>query len=1126
MRLPTSSVTRGVAAVIASAAVVAAMAATIPAQAGPSSPGSPAAVNINKPGAQTSVDRSPNGRYIVRLDVAPVSMYTGGIDGLAPTTKNGVRSAKISTAAVDAYKSFLSTRRAQVLAAVPGVKPFYTYDVAFAGFAATLTYEQAQTLATTDGVAAVTPDQIYTINTSHSPHFLGLDAEGGLWEQLGGPEGAGEGVVIGDLDTGFSPDSGSFAPLEEPAPVPDGWSGTCDPGDATDFGGGRADGSTGTGDQNAAIECQGDVFNNKVIGARWYHAGGDPLPQEFLSPRDLNGHGSHTGSTAGGDHGVDAIVAGADLGKLSGMAPRARLAVYKICWEQVDATAGCAGSDSLAAIDDAISDGVNVINYSIGGSVDSAADPVALAFMGAASAGIFVSASAGNDGTVGSTAHNYPWVTTVAASTMDRAFHVKVTGGDGDSWVGAGIATAVPETAAVWAGNIPAEGHATPDAAKCYPDAIDPDKAKGKIIICDRGFNARVQKSEVVKKAGGVGMILANDFANGDSLVTERHSVPTSHVTYEDGLAIKKYVNNAKKPTLQIDAFEEEVGDGITAPEMASFSSRGPGGVADADLLKPDITAPGVDVIASLAPYDDNYGETYGFESGTSMSSPHIAGIAALMVDLHPDWTPMMIKSALMTSAYQYNNQGKPIERLGEVATPFEYGAGHVNPNPAADSPLVYATGLNDWVQFLCGTELPNGLGEGYPTCDEAGGAIAPSSLNEPSIAVGSVTGFREVQRTVTNVTDHEVTATQMVEEPDGYKLTVTPDELTIPAGGTAEFTVRIEQTTAPLDEWQFGAVHWMVDDAVVRIPVAMKAVSFKASELVVGGGSTGSATDTVLTGTSIDVNIAVQGLAPAQVDEALLKNPDGSGFPTGDPHVNDHVMEGIVDVPDGATIARFELFSDDYVPGTDLDMFVYKKNEAGTLDLVGQSATSIANERFQIEAPAAGEYHIFVDLYSLAPGEQECDVFLHSFVVSPDGGVGDFAVDPDQFHGDVGDQTQVTYSWSGLAGPDDGMINSPSGETMRYLGIADFTSGEDDLGRTIVRVDVTSDSSPTPTETETSPTPTATETGSNSPTPTGTLPGTGAGSSTRTLGIVGLAALVLGGVAVFFARRRLDLRG
>ena len=1078
--------------------------------------------------AQKDVREAPDGKYIVGLSAAPVALYHGGVDGITATASRDGVSLDRTAPAISEYRAYLDDERAAVLETVPGVEPFYEYDWAYAGFAAKMTFEQARALAATPGVAGVFPNEMLKPDTDYSHEFLGLSEPGGLWDQAGGPEGAGEGVVVGIIDTGITPESGSFAPLAEPAPVPPGWAGTCEVGDPTDLGGGFLGDEDTDGTQAAALACDGDVLNNKVIGARYFVAGfGTPNADDFLSPRDVNGHGSHTGSTSGGDYGVEAIIDDASYGDISGMAPRARVAMYKVCWEAVglEASGGCASGDSVAAIDTAVADGVDVINYSISGSLDSANDSVATAFRGAAAAGIFVAASAGNSGAgligISTVAHNYPWVTTVAASTQARVFTADVVTAEGDSWTGSSLSTGVPSSHAIFGGvafvGDPRSG------SLCLPGALDPEQVKGKIVVCWRGTNARVQKSQVVKEAGGIGLVLMNDVGNGASTIVERHSVPTVHVSNADGNVIVEYVGGREynpDAMLELTAWEYKSGLEVTAPAMASFSSRGPALMAQGDILKPDITAPGVDVLASLAPYDPNYGQMYGFLAGTSMSSPHIAGIGAMMKQLHPDWSPMAIKSAIMTGAYQDNNQGEPIQAPDpdggpgalKDADPFNFGAGHVNPQAASATPLVYNSTPTEWVQWMCGTQQ---IPASDPQCLE-GGSIDPSDLNSASIAVNDVTGARDIPRTVTNPTAEEVFATVSIETPPGFDVTVAPEEITVPPGGTATYTVTIEKTDSELDIWKFGSVTWETDGGNVRSALAVKAASFSAAPLIVSDQASGSAIDTVRSGIEATIDVVSWGLDEAQLDTALLTDPTGGGFPADEPEppYPPHIMRADVVVPADAAMARFELFPEDYPVSTDLDLFVYLNGMR-----VGSSAGGTADEKVTLIDPVPGEYHVYVDLWALAPGEEECEAFLHSWAVEANG-TGDFTVTPEEFEGVPGGSQEIVYAWTGLEGPPAARTDVASADVRRYLGIARYLNGEDLLASTMLRVDVGRGDDPTTSPPPTTEPPT-TEPPTTTPVPTTTLPDTGGGDTGLYAGL-GLGALLVGGLLVAMAARRL----
>jgi subtilisin family serine protease len=445
------------------------------------------------------------------------------------------------------------------------------------------------------------------------------------------------------------------------------------------------------------------------------------FPYEFWSPRGAAGHGSHTAGTAAGNYNVNAVVTATTLGNISGMAPRARIAVYKVCWGIEVGIAGCATSDSVAAIDQAVSDGVDVINFSISGSTTSFLDPVEVAFLFAADAGVFVAASAGNNGPGASTvAHISPWLTTVAAGTKNRAYQATATLGNGASYTGVGLGAAVPSSPLILSINAGLSGANATAVRLCFSSEwtggipqLDPAKVAGKIVVCDRGTNDRVDKSRAVQEAGGVGMILTNVTPN--SLNADLHFVPTVHLADTDRAAILAYGATAA-PTASLSAGVQVL---VVAPDVAAFSSRGPALAGAGDMLKPDIMAPGVDILAAHSPIESGY--IFNFLSGTSMSSPHMAGIAALFKQLHPEWSPAMIKSALMTTASQTRNNNTPI-----AGGAFAYGAGQVVPNSANDPGLVYDAGFNDWLAFLCGTGQ---LTASY--CPSI--AIDPSNLNYPS---------------------------------------------------------------------------------------------------------------------------------------------------------------------------------------------------------------------------------------------------------------------------------------------------------------------------------------------------------------------------------------------------------
>jgi hypothetical protein len=433
--------------------------------------------DVGAPG-KASTSKSKSSVYLVRMLEAPVVAYEGGIAGIPATKPAKGQKINPNDPNVQRYATYLDDRHNTVLNAVGGRK-VYDYRYSFNGFAAELTPAQVAKVAAQPGVLSVTQDEIRQLDTSSTPSFLGLDKAGGLWEQTGGIKDAGEGVIIGVVDTGIWPENASFSDRDTNGnlifrQIP-GWHGKCVPGE----------------------EFNASHCNQKLIGAQFFVQGFGAdrlLPEEFVSARDSDGHGSHTASTAGGNYGVDAVVDGSNLGKVSGMAPRARIATYKVCWNG-DA-GGCTNSDSVAAIDQAVADGVDVINFSISGSQTSFLDPVEVAFLFAADAGVFVAASAGNSGPTASTvAHNSPWLTTVAASTHDRVYEATAALGNGKTYTGAGLGAAVSSSPLVYAGDVGAAGADAGQVKLCYPGTLNSTKVTGKIVVCDRGVIARTDKS-------------------------------------------------------------------------------------------------------------------------------------------------------------------------------------------------------------------------------------------------------------------------------------------------------------------------------------------------------------------------------------------------------------------------------------------------------------------------------------------------------------------------------------------------------------------------------------------------------------------------------------------------------
>ncbi|QJD98765.1 S8 family serine peptidase [Massilia forsythiae] len=971
--------------------------------------------------------------YIVQLVDKPVASYNGGVNGLSATQPAPGQRLDLASQDVSIYNTYLVQKQSTVQAAVPNAPILYNYSVVLNGFAAMLTDDEVLQLKARGDVATISADTPRQMDTTYTTKFLGLEKDGGLWSQLGGKARAGENIVIGVVDGGIWPESPSFADRVDSNGKP-----TFDNGGtiAYDSPPSTWKGVCQTGEGFTIANC-----NNKLIGAQYFDTTFRSLPQysahwsEFRSPRDSiggsvgnGGHGTHTASTAGGNNGAEAYLNGIDMGAASGMAPRARIAAYKVCWTYnapAEATGGknsCFTGDSVAAIEKAVVDGVNVINFSISGGT-SVTDPVEQAFLHAANAGVFVAASAGNDGPSNSVAHISPWLSTVAASTHNREFQADVVLANGAKYTGASLnTTPLPNAPMITAEQAAVAGANATLVSLCYSKAsnngvavLDPAKVAGKIVTCTRGTNARVDKSLAVYEAGGVGMV---EIDNGAGLVAEVHSVPTVHVSAANGAAIKAY---AAQSNASASITKFIIGSSATpAPVIASFSSRGPNRY-DGNVLKPDVAAPGVDIIAAVTPgltQDQRANiingtftppSAWASYQGTSMASPHVAGIAALLRQEHPTWSPAMIKSALMTSATDtYADTIASGDTRGIL--PFGQGAGQINPNGAADPGLVYDIAPADYKKYMCGLAA---------STDCAAGSLQSYNLNLPSISVGSILGAVTVTRSVTNVGASAATYNASISVP-GFTAVVSPASLTVAPNQTKSFTVTLTRTSAATNVWQFGKLTWSDGTHVVRSPITARASKpIAAPAMLTSDRATSSRAISVSTGFSGKMTSIYGGLKEiTKAADSVAQAASGTVDTTA--QIQAACKNGIAGtrttslaIPNGSLLARFELFDRDTGSGSgddDLDLAVL--DSSGTL--VGYSGHAGANELVELTAPAAGNYSVCVIGYAAANGNST-SYALSSAVVNATDRLGNFRVMmPATVY--PGSAASITASWSGLA--------------------------------------------------------------------------------------------------------------
>jgi subtilisin family serine protease len=1002
-----------------------------------------------------SVGAAPSARpYVVQLTEDAAASYQGGIAGLPATAPAPGQRLDTHAAGVRGYAAYLQRRQDAVLAAVGVQKVLHRYTIVANGFSAMLTEAQVARLRTLQGVRHVSPDQPRPLATNYTPHFLGLDTpDTGLWSQPGhGKPDRGEDIVVGLIDTGIQPEQTSFYDHVDKDGL---WKAT----------GGRLKyGPPPTGFTGGCDVVPGFHCNNKLVGARFYNAsfyafleaaGALQDPFEYAdSPRDSFGHGSHTSATAAGNWKADGPVPnGAEIGPISGIAPRARISMYKACWSYLQGLQklnSCFDGDVVAGIEQAVSDGVDVLSFSISGTLTDLLDPIETAFFNAAAAGVFVSAAAGNSGPANTLAHPSPWLTTVAATTHDRLYYADATMGDGSKYTGASLSNGLDSSPLILSTDAGLAGQSPENVRLCYLGSLDPAKVTGRIVVCDRGLNARVDKSQEVKNKGGVGMFLLNTpptlpGGGATTLNDDPHAVPTIHLQVDFRDAVRAY---AAQPGATSSFGMHYKAPGIVAPQMASFSSRGPD-LATPAVLKPDIGAPGVSIWATVAytPPDQATHDAIangslspppvvGLLDGTSMATPHVSGTAALLRQKHPGWSPSEIKSAIMTTAgsvYLPDGSIDP-ERFG-------YGAGQLNPDPAAEPGLVYPQHQNSYTSFLCGV---GALPPDDPDCQALHGGMVPTDLNLASLA-GDVMGTLTFHRVVRNVGLAPATYTATVAVP-GFDISVKPATLVLDKGGVGRFTVTVKLDGAAVDAWNEGTLTWSDGTHVVRSPMALRYRLLATPPALWETTPDGSEAFMVQYGFDGATSVRQGGKTATRTRSSVKKEPTGDGLSA-------CLAQGTGTVsfsfPTTASTlaARFATYDADTSGfkngGTDdLDMYVFDSAN----NLVGSSAGSSANERVSVPSPRPDTYRACV--VGFAPLGGESHFTLSSWVVDAGDGDAQFSVGGAPDHARMGAFAKVRAKWHDIAAD------------TRFLGVAQFMQGRGDgatpVGATLVGVDTT----------------------------------------------------------------------
>jgi len=972
--------------------------------------------------------------YVVMMAQDPAITYEGQITGLAATKPGKGKKINPNSAHVKKYRQFLKTKHNEALnaAGIKLGKKIYDFSVALNGFAAQLNAAQATALSKQPGVLIVRPDEMRYKTTDNTPVFLGLTDLEGSWDK--GING--EDVIIGVIDTGIWPEHPSFAD--------DGSYGLSPVGPLDDSRPNCEFGNTAHNTTDAPFEC-----NNKLLGARQmldtyrFFIGAEP--NEYDSARDDDGHGTHTASTAAGNSGVEASIFGIPRGVVSGIAPRARVIAYKALGELGGFT-----SDLAAAIDQAVADGVDVINYSIGGGASlTSADEIAFLF--AADAGVFVATSAGNSGpgagTIGGPA-SVPWLTAVGASAQDRAFISDITlSGPGTPPVG------------LWGGSVTTgiENYNLVDADSVVSgtngECLAPFPAgtfqANDAVLCNRYIFGvdRTQRVANVAAGGGGAVIFHNVSATHPNMTpTDNHPLPTVHMLYDVGLPLKDYlVANPGQVTVSLaQSVARYAGEDprVVSNFMASFSSRGPNLVA-ADIIKPDVTAPGINILAGASPIHGGsaaQGQLFQAIMGTSMSSPHVAGIFALVKQAHADWSPAVAKSALMTTAYQ--NVAK--QDYVTPADPFDVGAGHVDPGgewskgSVSQPGLAYDAGFFEYLGFLCDA-APEVFADPAGTCgflESIGIPTDAKNLNIASIGIAELAGSQTVQRTVTSITKEKGWRTYnvSVDAPSGYEVSVSPSTIRLMGGHKATYYVTITNVSAPIGEWHFGSLTWRDSTGHYDVysPIAVRAALFSAPDQIDGSGESGSASFDVSFGYTGSYSAAAHGLEPATVtSDNVVQDPD-QNFDPNDGFSNRHDF-----ALSGAAFFRIAMPPESVADpdAIDLDIFVYDPNGV----MVASSTSGGTDELVDINLPMDGTWSVYVHGWQTAGPSADYDIY--SWVISATPG-GNLVIDSAPASATLGAVETIDVSWTGAT----------AGQW--HLGAVSHTGDVGLMGLTLIDVD------------------------------------------------------------------------
>ena len=982
-------------------------------------------------------------RYIVEFHDAALAAFAGGklalplqssqperLDATSPAV-TGARRLDVRSPQSRAYLNYLDqTHEAFKIQAARllgrSIEPGAVYRYALNGMALDLTASEAASLASSPMVKSVRKDTRQRLETDAGPHWIGA-AE--IWSgQSGFAANRGEGMVIGIIDSGINWDHPSF---DDPA----------------------ADGYHHVNPHGSGLGLCSDPgisCNNKLIGVYDFIKDdpGTDVVEENTKGKDNSGHGSHVASIAAGDP-VNVTLAGGVNTDISGVAPRANIIAYRVCYignPPELGGGGCMGSAILSAIDQAIADGVDVINYSIGTDAFNPWLPgsIPLAYLNARNAGIFIATSAGNSGpnasTVGSPA-NAPWMFAVGNATHDRVFASIVQGLSGGSTtppgdlIGAGLGGGLAGRKIVHARDYGFALCGTGTAelkSSCAANLGQSNPWKGskpfsgEIVVCDRGEYGRVEKGKNVLLAGAGGIILANTDEDGESIVADEHCLPASHIGDKDGDKLRTWLASGIGHRGSLSGFtlarDEKFADQVNAS-----SSRGPATSPVQNTLKPNVIAPGTSILGA-----SDQGQELLILTGTSMSSPHMAGAAALVRAVHTDWSVAQVASALETTATA--ELAKDYD--GTVTTPHERGAGRPRLGDAVNAGL-----------FL------DVSGAQFTSANPATGGN-PKNLNLSSLVDASCQGSCSFSRTLTDQMGGGSWTATAVNFPAGVQVSITPATFTLT--NHAAKTVSVSVNLLPsgiVGEWVYGDIRLTAagsSEQVLTVAVYSSGGDLPDKWLITDKRDTGWQEFSLGNLTAMpDATFTSGGLTPKTRTTRTLKQDPTADSPQADkghltasPEDPFDGGEGVFTVwhnlPQGGLWLHAETLAS---TAQDLDLFVGRDDNGDSTadedELICKSSSPIDIENCDLFNVPAGNYWIVVQNWdgTIASGDE---VTLVSAAVESSNHASLIASGP----GKVGANADfpVRVSWSDM--------NAASGEEwLGAVGIGTRGDKPNDIG-------------------------------------------------------------------------------